>query len=52
MALIEFDSTSTSDPTNALFVGLAQTKINLMKEVLEDFCIDLGETNKCNYSIT
>ena len=45
MPQIDFDNNSVSDPTNGIFAGVGQTRINLLKEVLEDYCIDLGETN-------
>ena len=45
MSEINFDSNSTSDPTTGIFTGIGQTRINLLKEVLEDLCIDLGPTD-------
>ena len=45
MSEINFDSSSTSDPTTGIFIGIGQTRINLLKEVLEDLCIDLGPTD-------
>ena len=35
MSEINFDSNSTNDPTTGIFTGIGQTRINLLKEVLE-----------------
>jgi hypothetical protein len=45
MPQIDFDIESINDPTDGIFIGIGQTRINLLKEVLEDYCIDLGPTD-------